>query len=197
MTLRRAALLGAGAALLGAGGGGALAALHPPSRTPAALPELHGQATWAAGARPAPAAGLPGLRGHTSVVTFMDPHCTSVCPVEGRRLASVLRRLPAASRPTIVMVSVNPAATPRDAAHATKTWGLAPFRTRWVLGDQAALAPVWRAYRVAVKPVQGDIEHTPVLYLVDRNGDERTAYLFPFLPSFVQRDLATLARERA
>ena len=194
MTLRRAAVLGAGVALLGAGGGGAVAALRTPARAHTALPELHGQASWAPGARPAPTAGL---RGHTSVVTFMDPRCTSECPVEGRQLASVLRRLPAASRPTIVMVSVNPGATPRDAAHATASWGLAPFRTRWVLGTHASLAPVWRKYRVAVRPVQGDIEHTLVLYLVDRRGDERTAYLFPFLQSFVQQDLTTLARERA
>ena len=194
MTLRRAAVLLACTALLGACGGVAVAALRTSPRPRLALPALHGQASWSPGARPAPTAGL---RGHTSIVTFMDPRCTAECPVEGRRLASVLRRLPAASRPTIVMVSVNPAATPREAARATETWGLAPFRTRWVLGTRAALAPVWRRYRVAVKPVRGDIEHTLVLYLVDRRGDERTAYLFPFLPSFLQRDLATLARERA
>jgi cytochrome oxidase Cu insertion factor (SCO1/SenC/PrrC family) len=194
LTRRRALLLVVCTALLGAGGGGAVAALRAPAHAHVALPALHGQATWAPGARPAPTAGL---RGHTSVVTFMDPRCTSECPVEGRQLASVLRRLPAASRPTIVMVSVNPAATRRDAARATAKWGLAPFRTRWILGARTELAPVWRAYRVAVKPVKGDIEHTLVLYLLDRRGDERTAYLFPFLPSFLQRDLATLARERA
>jgi cytochrome oxidase Cu insertion factor (SCO1/SenC/PrrC family) len=194
MRRRRPVLLVACTALVGAGGGGAVAALHAPARAHVALPELHGQATWPAGARPAPTAGL---RGHTSVVTFMDPRCTSECPVEGRRLASVLRRLPPASRPTIVMVSVNPAATRRDAARATRSWGLAAFRTRWVLGGHATLAPIWRAYRVAVRPVRGDIEHTLVLYLVDRRGNERTAYLFPFLQSFVQRDLATLAQERA
>jgi hypothetical protein len=33
--------------------------------------------------------------------------------------------------------------------------------------------------------------------LIDRRGDERTAYLFPFLPAFVQRDLGRLARESA
>lgn len=194
MTKRRAALVLACAALLGGGGGAALAALHRTSDVHVSLPQLHGQAAWPAGVRPAPAAGLPVLRGRTSVVTFMDPLCTSVCPIEGRRLASVLRRLPAVERPTVVMVSVNPKATAQDAAHATRKWGLAPFSTRWVVGSQAELKRIWTAYGVAVRPGRNDIVHTLVLYLVDRHGDERTAYLFPFAPAFLQGDLARLAR---
>jgi hypothetical protein len=34
------------------------------------------------------------------------------------------------------------------------------------------------------------------LVLIDRRGDERTAYLFPFLPAFVEGDLTRLAGER-
>ena len=52
-------------------------------------------------------------------------------------------------------------------------------------------------YGVRVVPTTNDIVHSLALYLIDRRGDERTAYLFPFLQSFVQRDLARLARERA
>lgn len=33
-----------------------------------------------------------------------------------------------------------------------------------------------------------------VLLLVDRNGDVRTGYTFPFAPAFVEGDLRTLAR---
>lgn len=197
MTKHRAVVVLLCAALLGGGGGAALAALHRANHAQLSLPELHGQASWPAGARPAPAAGMPRLRGRTSVVTFMDPLCTSVCPIEGRRLASVLRRLPAGERPTIVMVSVNPKATAQAAKRATRTWELGSFSTRWVLGSQARLKRIWAAYGVAVKPTRDDILHTLVLYLVDRHGNERTAYLFPFAPAFLQGDLARLARERA
>jgi cytochrome oxidase Cu insertion factor (SCO1/SenC/PrrC family) len=193
MQKSRAAVVLVLAALLGVGGGVALAAMHRHAAR-LRLPEYHGQASWAAGARPAPTDGMPALRGRTHVVTFMDPLCTSVCPIEGRQLASILRRLPAASRPTVVMVSVNPKATARDAARATRKWQLAPFSTRWVLGTKTTLSAVWKEYRVSVRPVKGDIVHTLVLYLVDRHGDERTAYLFPFSPAFVQGDLERLAR---
>jgi hypothetical protein len=33
--------------------------------------------------------------------------------------------------------------------------------------------------------------------LIDRRGDERTAYLFPFMPAFVGGDLIRLAGEHA
>jgi cytochrome oxidase Cu insertion factor (SCO1/SenC/PrrC family) len=193
--VRRLVLLVAAAAVCGVAAGVAIAALD---RHAAAvkLPELHGQASWPAGARSAPAHGLPRLLGHTSVVTFMDPRCTSICPIEGRQLASIMRLLPAASRPVLVLVSVNPQATARDAARASRNWQLAPFHPQWVLGTQATLSTVWAAYHIQVKPTKGDILHTLVAYLVDRHGNERTAYLFPFAPAFVQHDLARLAAER-
>ena len=194
--MRRLALVTAAAAVCGIAAGVAIAALDRNAAT-VKLPELHGQASWAAGARPAPARGLPNLRGHTSVVTFMDPRCTSICPIEGRQLASILRRLPAASRPALVLVSVNPQATAGDAMRASRAWQLAPFHPHWVLGTQATLSRVWAAYHVEVKPTKGDIVHTLVAYLLDRHGDERTAYLFPFAPAFVQDDLARLAAEYA
>lgn len=198
MRRRTLILVVAVAAIVGIASGVALAALHDshPVAAPA-LPELHGQASWAAGRRLAPTTGMPALRGRTSVVTFMDPLCTQICPVEGRELASILRRLPASERPQIVLVSVNPKATAAEARHAVTKWQLAPFDTRWVLGTQTQLRRVWHEYQVFVHPTNGDIEHTAVAYLVDRTGHERTAYLFPFAPAFVQGDLARLAQERA
>jgi cytochrome oxidase Cu insertion factor (SCO1/SenC/PrrC family) len=190
-------LVVAAAATVGIASGVALAALRTshPAASPS-LPELHGQASWPAGRRLAPSTGMPSLRARVSVVTFMDPACTQICPVEGRELASILRRLPAAARPRIVLVSVNPEATAAQARRALVKWQLAPFDAHWVLGTHAQLARLWRAYDVVVRVTKGDIEHTPVAYLVDRSGHERTAYLFPFAPAFVQGDLARLARER-
>jgi cytochrome oxidase Cu insertion factor (SCO1/SenC/PrrC family) len=197
MTKRRLALVVVCAAVVGIGSGVALAAMRSNHPAAPALPELHGQASWTAGARRAPTAGMPGLRGRVSVITFMDPNCTQICPVEGRELASILRRLPAAARPQVVLVSVNPQATAAAARRALEKWQLAPFDARWVLGTHAQLSGVWREYQVFVHPTHGDIEHTAVAYLVDRTGHERTAYLFPFAPAFVQGDLARLAREGA
>jgi cytochrome oxidase Cu insertion factor (SCO1/SenC/PrrC family) len=208
--VRLAAGILLGAAALGIAGGVVLRARE--SNTPAArvvLPDFHGQGTWKAGARPAPdfalrdqngaVVSLRSLRGQPVLLTFLDSQCTTRCPIEGRQLGSVLRRLPAADRPAIVVVSVDRAGdTPQGIRHALAKWHLAgPWTIHWLNApSRARLASVWRLYGVTVEPTSNDIVHSLALYLIDRRGDERTAYLFPFLQSFVQRDLARLARER-
>ena len=200
------------AAVVVGAGGGALIRVLTDSGTAAAkplLPALHGQAVWKAGARRAPSVSLhdqtgrvvtlASLRGSPVVLTFLDSQCKSSCPIEGRQLGSVLRRLPAMERPTLVIVSVNHTGdTPAGIRRALAEWHLnGPWAVHWLNArTRAQLASVWRSYGVRVIPKSNDVVHSLALYLIDRRGYERTAYLFPFLQSFVQRDLGRLARER-
>lgn len=195
------------AALAGVGGGVALHRLHRTAARPA-LPLFHGQAVWAPGDRPAPdfalrdqdgaPVSLSGLRGKPVLLTFLDSQCTSECPIEGRQLGEVLRRLPAAERPTLLILTVDPKGdTPAGIRKAMRKWALdGAWSWHWLNGSRARLAPVWRAYGATVVPKSGDIVHSLALYLIDGRGDERTAYLFPFLPGFVQGDLRRLSAER-
>jgi hypothetical protein len=59
------------------------------------------------------------------------------------------------------------------------------------MGTRTQLAAVWAAYHVYVSPhpIHGDIEHTEALFLIDRRGDQRSAYLWPFASTLVDRDL--------
>jgi cytochrome oxidase Cu insertion factor (SCO1/SenC/PrrC family) len=201
-----AALLGIGVGL----GAHFVLAHHAPAASgrPAAT-GLHGQASWQPGMRPAPAIrslrdqsgrlfSLGSLRGRTVAMTFFDSHCTQACPLEGRALASAERSLPAARRPVLVVVSVNPRDTPASTRAAAGKWGLGQVASwHWLRGTHAQLARVWQAYHISVAPPShGDIAHTEALYLVDRHGDERSGYLYPFVPRFVTLDLRTLANER-
>jgi cytochrome oxidase Cu insertion factor (SCO1/SenC/PrrC family) len=177
-----------------------------PARHALALPELHGEATWAAGTRPAPnftlrdqsgrLFSLASLRGHTVALAFLDSHCTQECPLAGRALARAEATLPAAQRPVVVAVSVNPADTPASVRAAAREWGLAGMGAwHWVMADTERLSPVWGAYHIYVHPTKTDIVHTQALYLIDRRGFERSGYLWPYLPNFVALDLRTLAGE--
>jgi protein SCO1/2 len=210
--VRRAALVIFFATAIGVGAGVALHELGSTASPPAAagrLPSLHGQAVWSSGERPAPAlalrdqrgtlVSLPTLRRRPVLLTFLDSRCKLECPIQGRELASILRRLPVAERPALVVVSVDPAGdTAASIKRATAEWGLAGAWTwHWLNGTPAQLKSVWRAYGITVDPSSGDIVHSLVLYLIDRGGYERTAYLYPFLPGFVQGDLGKLAREHA
>jgi cytochrome oxidase Cu insertion factor (SCO1/SenC/PrrC family) len=199
------------AVVVGAGGGALIRVLTGTGAAAArpSLPTLHGQAVWKAGARRAPNVSLrdqtgrvvtlASLRGSPVVLTFLDSQCKSSCPIEGRQLGSVLRRLPATERPTLVIVSVNHTGdTPAGIRHALSEWHLnGPWAVHWLnASTRAQLASVWRSYGVRVIPKSNDVVHSLALYLIDRRGYERTAYLFPFLQGFVQRDLGRLAQER-
>jgi cytochrome oxidase Cu insertion factor (SCO1/SenC/PrrC family) len=183
---------------LAAGAGGS------PSPSPT-LPTLHGQAVWDAGKRPAPAfalrdqartvVSLAAQRGHTVVLAFMDPLCKQECPIEGRELAASERQVAPAERPVLLIVSVNPKATAADARAAARNWGIAGD-WHWLLGGQAQLARVWRAYRITVVASTHDIVHSTAVYVIDKRGFERVGVIAPFLPQFVGDDLRALAREQ-
>ena len=182
------------------------------SSTAAVLTSRHGmdgQATWAPGAVAAPQIetladqsgrrfSLAALRGHTVALVFFDSHCTQECPLEGRELAAAESSLPAAERPVLLAVSVNPLDTPASAAKAARAWGLAGVAPwHWLMGTRVQLRPIWRAYNIYVgRPVNGDIPHTEALMLIDRRGYERSAYLYPFAQRFVTHDLTVLGLSR-
>jgi cytochrome oxidase Cu insertion factor (SCO1/SenC/PrrC family) len=168
-------------------------------------------ASWAAGSRPAPdfrlhdqngrLISLRSLRGRTAILTFIDPVCRNLCPLEAKILTSVERRLSGAERPAIVSVSVNPwADKPANFRTDARRWHLSPA-WRWALGSQAQLAAVWRRYaigvRVTTRKIAGvtlrTVEHTEASYLIDPAGYERALYLYPFTAA----DVAATARRLA
>jgi cytochrome oxidase Cu insertion factor (SCO1/SenC/PrrC family) len=198
------------AVALGIGIGALIHVLSKSSPGPAAVVSsrngLDGQATWAAGARAAPAIttlvdqtghrfALASLHGRSVALVFFDSHCKSQCPLEGRELAAAERSLPAAQRPVLVAVSVNTLDTASSARHAIRAWGLAGVTPwHWLMGTRATLARVWHAYHIFVGPeVAGDVIHTEAMYLIDKRGFERSAYLYPFGQRFVIHDLRALA----
>jgi protein SCO1/2 len=198
-----------GAAIAGVLGGVALhfATARSPSAPAPALPAFHGTQSWGSGQRRAPAfalrdqngrlVSLASFRGRNVIVTFLDSHCREQCPIAGRQLGGIVRGLPPAKRPAVLIVSVNPADTARSVRAAARRWRLAPG-WHWLLAPRSRVAATERAFGIEVRPAQGgDLVHSLAVYLVDRHGFERTGYVFPFLPGFVAHDLRTLARETA
>jgi cytochrome oxidase Cu insertion factor (SCO1/SenC/PrrC family) len=173
------------------------------SRAPAAVelptaPRTAAVATWPARSRRAPdfqlidrrgtSISLASLRGRPVVLTFIDPLCRNLCPLEAKVLMKASRRLPTAQRPTIVSVSVNPwADTEANFVLDQKHWQLGP-NWQWATGSELKLARVWRQYgidvRVLKKVVAGvtvrSIAHTEGSYVIDGAGYERALFLYPF-----------------
>jgi cytochrome oxidase Cu insertion factor (SCO1/SenC/PrrC family) len=167
-------------------------------------------ATWPAGVRRAPdfrltdqdgkPVSISRFRGRPVIITFIDPLCRTYCPLEGRRLNSVVRTYPAAARPAIVAVSVNVDGNARtNLEQVVRRWRLVP-QWRWAVGGPDELASVWKRYHVGVlvttRQVAGvtvrDVAHTEAAYVIDANGYERALFLWPYTADSVARTLRGL-----
>jgi cytochrome oxidase Cu insertion factor (SCO1/SenC/PrrC family) len=198
--------------------GGGIALLRNSSqRAPAAVSTLPGRpaAAWAAGREPAPdfrladAHGAPisleRFRGRPVIVTFIDPVCRTLCPLEAKELNQAVAETPRAERPAIVAVSVDPWADSRTAFSSDqRKWRLVPA-WHWAVGRYSQLSRVWKSYKIGVldrKTTVGgitvhDVSHTEASFVIDGAGYERALFLFPFSGGDVAAELQRLRRPRA
>jgi protein SCO1 len=169
------------------------------------------QVTWAAGAKRAPGFSLTDQRGHPVslarfkgrpvIVTFIDPLCRNLCPLEAKVIDSVEADLPAADRPAVVAVSVDQWGDARRYLLEDEVKWKLGRDWYWAVGEPPALRRVWRAYKIAVldstKTVAGvrvhSIAHTEGAFLLDRRGFQRALYLYPFEAADVTRTVRQLA----
>jgi protein SCO1/2 len=170
-----------------------------------AVSGFHGQASWRPHERAAPPftlydhsgalVSLGAFKKTPVLLTFLDSRCREQCPIMGAQLGTILRDTKPADRPTLLIVSVNPAGdTPASIRRVMAEWQLdGPWHWHWIRGTERELSAVWSAYGITVEPTTGNIAHGLALYLIDGDGFERTGYLFPFLPNFVALDLRTLS----
>jgi len=114
------------------------------------------------------------LKGRPTLIFFGFTHCPDVCPTSLFEISEVLKAMGKdADRVNAYFVSVDPE---RDTAAAMKDY-LSSFdpHLKGLTGDPEAVAKVLSAYRVYSKKVplkDGDytMDHTALIYLMDRDG---------------------------
>ncbi|HMK80133.1 MAG TPA: SCO family protein [Xanthobacteraceae bacterium] len=114
------------------------------------------------------------LKGHPFLVFFGFTHCPDVCPTALADISDIFDKLGGdADKVNALFITVDPE---RDTPQALKDY-LSSFNARLigVGGDADALAAVAKAYRVYYKKVplkDGDytMDHTAIVYLMDKNG---------------------------
>lgn len=167
--------------------------------------------SWPAGRRRAPEFALRDQRGHRVslaayrgrpvILTFVDPLCRNLCPLEAKVLNAAVDKMPVSRRPAIIAVSVDVYAdSRRDLLQDVHKWELVP-QWHWAVGRPAQLAAVWKHYRIGVsittKRIASTtikyITHTEAAYILDPTGHERALFLWPFYPQDVERILRDLA----
>ncbi len=127
--------------------------------------------------------------GRPALVTFFYTHCLTTCPVMAGEIAAALNEAgPAAtSKIDVVAISVDPKGdTPATVHHFLTVHDLLG-RMEYIIGTRAELAPIWQAWNVSVKPgaevyvpamrmYMPQVNHSAVLYLINKQGQEVGTY---------------------
>jgi protein SCO1/2 len=145
-------------------------------------------------------ASLSALRGKVVAVTFIYTTCVDTCPLLTAKMASLQGRLGRDFGPRVqfLSISVDPARdTPEVLKRYAEAHGAQGAGWTFLTGTPAEIRTVAKHYGVYYrKTPRGDVDHTFLTSLVDRDGILRVQYLgVRFDPNELLRDLQTLVRE--
>ncbi len=129
------------------------------------------------------AVSLASLRGKVVLLTFLDPVCTSDCPLIAQEFRQADQLLAGQSRQVeLVAVVTNPLYTQPAYTQAFDRQEHMDTLANWqyLTGSAAQLKKVWRQYGIAaqVLPAGGMIGHSDIAYVIDRSGRTRTELNF-------------------
>ena len=143
---------------------------------------------------------LASLRGKVVAVTFIYASCPDICPMLTDKLARVQDELGSdfGSKVAFVSITTDPE---RDTPEVLKGYAEA-FEANlagwsFLTGEPAAVLDVAHRYGVAVaKAADGQVDHTMLTTLIDRQGTMRVQYLgYRFDEEEFRRDLQSLVNE--
>jgi cytochrome oxidase Cu insertion factor (SCO1/SenC/PrrC family) len=139
---------------------------------------------------------LSQFRGKVVMLSFEDSECTTVCPLTTTSMLEAKQLLGAAGNQVQLLgVDANPTATSvADVLAYSRVHGMV---NQWdfLTGSSAQLKAVWNAYHIAVQIEQGQIDHTPALFVIDQRGREQKLYLTQMAYSSVGQSAQVLADE--
>jgi len=144
---------------------------------------------------------LKDLRGRVLAITFIFASCADTCPLLTAKMAGIQSRLGSdfGSKVYFVSITVDPE---RDTPAVLKRYAEA-FDANYagwafLTGTKAEIREVAKRYGIYYKKTpRGDVDHTFLTSLVDRNGTLRVQYMgVKFDPDEMLRDLQSLIHER-
>jgi cytochrome oxidase Cu insertion factor (SCO1/SenC/PrrC family)/thiol-disulfide isomerase/thioredoxin len=120
---------------------------------------------------------LHSFRGKVVILAFNDSECTTVCPLTTQAMVDAKRFLGSAGgQVQLLGVDANPKATAvSDVRAYSRDHGML-HEWRFLTASLPQLRSVWHAYGIDVQIQQGQIDHTPALYVIDPAGRLRRLY---------------------
>jgi protein SCO1/2 len=137
-------------------------------------------------------------RQRTVAVTFGYTTCPDICPLLAAKFALIQQDLPedARARTGLLFITTDPE---HDTPAVLQEYGArlgADFATwKFLTGGVAQLRPVWRGFGVSVQKFgRGQVDHTTLTTLVDREGLRRVNYYGTrWDPETLRHDVVALA----
>jgi cytochrome oxidase Cu insertion factor (SCO1/SenC/PrrC family) len=126
---------------------------------------------------------LASLRGKVVLLTFLDPVCTSDCPLIAQEFRHADQMLGARSRGVeLVAIVANPLYRSIAYTRAFDSQEQLADVPNWLFltGSLAQLQQAWKDYGIAAQtlPAGGMIGHSDVAYVIDGRGRTRTEFHF-------------------
>jgi len=114
---------------------------------------------------------LHAFRGRVTILAFIDPVCTTICPLTTTAMTDAKAMLgPAAARVQLLGVAANPTATAVKSVRAYSEAHGMMQQWRFLTAPLPGLKRVWAAYGIKAQLVHGQIDHTAALYIIDARG---------------------------
>jgi len=139
---------------------------------------------------------LSQFRGKVVLLSFEDSQCTTVCPLTTQSMVWAKDLLGSAGQDVQLLgVDANPTAT--SVADVMSYSRAHAMINQWdfLTGSVPQLKAAWKAYDIAVQIEQGQIDHTPALFVIDQRGREQKLYLTQMAYSSIGQSAQVLADE--
>ena len=144
---------------------------------------------------------LKELRGKVLAITFIFASCADTCPLLTTKMAGIQNRLGSdfGSKVYFVSISVDPE---RDTPEVLKRYAEAHKANSagwaFLTGTPSEIREVTKLYGIYYKKTpRGDVDHTFLTSLVDKDGTLRVQYMgVQFKPDEMLRDLRSLVMEK-
>jgi protein SCO1/2 len=144
---------------------------------------------------------LSQFRGQPVVLTFLYTHCPDTCPLIADKLHLTLSKLGSdSSKVGVLAVSTDPQNDTKQSAYDFSQTHHMLDQWHFLLGDQTTLTPIWSAYHIystqatPTPASPGTVNHTVAIYLIDKQGHERSFYAEDFNPNELASDIQTLLK---
>ncbi len=121
---------------------------------------------------------LHSYHGKVVILAFNDSECTTICPLTTTAMVDARTMLGSAgSRVQLLGIDANPTATSiADVRSYSELHGMV-HQWQFLTGSLSALKQVWKAYKIDVAIEQGQIDHTPALFVIGPDGRLARLYL--------------------